>query len=314
MKVLLTGAFGNLGSLILEKLLEQGHDVTAFDLGNKVNRKMARPYQERAKIVWGDIRDQEKTAQLVQGQDAVIHVAAIIYPFSEAAPELAKAVNVGGTETLLRAVEKSERDPVFVFASSISVFGLTQDLPPPRKPEDEVLATDHYSAHKIACEKMIQQSQANWSILRIGAMVDSRLRQADKAQLRAAFRVAADNRVEFVHPKDAATAFVNAATRPEALRKILLIGGGDQCQVMHHDLVNVVTSAFGFAIPAEHFGQVQLYTDWLDTTDSQRILAFQQRSFADLQHECHYRFRWLRPFTLPLRPLVVPLLVRMAGH
>ena len=39
MKVLLTGAFGNVGTSALEELLERGHQVRCFDLKTKVNEK-----------------------------------------------------------------------------------------------------------------------------------------------------------------------------------------------------------------------------------------------------------------------------------
>ena len=59
MNVLLTGAFGNLGCIVLEKLIEQGHQVTAFDVKNKLNEQVAKSIKGNFNLVWGDIRDKD---------------------------------------------------------------------------------------------------------------------------------------------------------------------------------------------------------------------------------------------------------------
>ena len=59
MKVLLTGALGNVGLSTLEALLEEGHDVVAFDLESRRARKLASGLDGRVRVVWGDITDPE---------------------------------------------------------------------------------------------------------------------------------------------------------------------------------------------------------------------------------------------------------------
>jgi nucleoside-diphosphate-sugar epimerase len=95
MRVLLTGALGNLGSLLIDSLLEQGHTVTAFDVKNTANLRIAAQlsnryasqYKDELDIHWGDIRDEPMVQHLVEAKDAVIHLAAVIAPFSETNPE-----------------------------------------------------------------------------------------------------------------------------------------------------------------------------------------------------------------------------------
>ncbi len=78
MRVLLTGAFGNVGQSALEELLRQGHRVRCFDLRTKANERAARRYGDRIEVVWGDLRRPEEVARAVEGQDAVVHLAFII--------------------------------------------------------------------------------------------------------------------------------------------------------------------------------------------------------------------------------------------
>lgn len=304
MNVLVTGAFGNLGTLVLERLLAEGHSVTGFDLASRASERLARGYADHVRVRWGDIRDPAGVNDAVAGHDAVIHLAAIIAPFSEQIPELAYQVNVGGTDNVLRAVERAPGRPLLVFSSSFAVLGRRQKDPPPRTISDPVVATDHYSAHKIASEQRIAASEARWMILRLAGMVDARLRHTRPEQMRMAFALAAANRIEFLHPKDAALAFVHALTTPEAERQIHLIGGGPRCQVSHFELVSAVLGAFGLRFPPADFGTEELYADWADTRESERLLRYQRHSFEDFRRECFDRFRWLRPFVRPTAPLV----------
>jgi len=306
MNILLTGAFGNLGSLVLQALLDEGHRVTAFDVPSPINEKIAKGFarQPNLNIVWGDIRKAERVKALVKGQDAIIHIAAIIAPFSENMPELAYDVNVNGTQNLIDGVRESGGSPLFVFTSSFSVYGHRQKDPPPRTLDEPVVATDHYSAHKIEGEKRVQQLSTPWVILRLAGMVDGRMRHRDKEQIRMGFRLAANNRIEYVHPADVTTAIVHALERPQAHNKIHLIGGGPSCQVTQIDMMNVVMGALGITVTPEDFGSDELYADWADTRESQRLLDYQHHSFEDFRKEVADKFRRVRPLLKPLAPLL----------
>ena len=72
MKVLVTGAFGNLGLMVIRELHRQGIAVRCTDLPSARNRRAARAHQGRVEIAWGDIRDAAWLARQVEGADAVI--------------------------------------------------------------------------------------------------------------------------------------------------------------------------------------------------------------------------------------------------
>ena len=80
-----------------ERLLEDGHSVVAFDLPNPRNQREARRFAGRVKTVWGDIRSPDDIGPCVEESDAIIHDAGVLAPASENHPDLAYAVNVGGT-------------------------------------------------------------------------------------------------------------------------------------------------------------------------------------------------------------------------
>ncbi len=307
MKVLLTGAFGNLGVLVLEQLLARSDHVIAFDVRSKTSEKVARGVgaHTHLEIAWGDIRDAAQVESLVHGVDAVVHLAALIPPFSESAPDLARAVNVGGTENILKAIRTAERPPLMVYSSSISVFGPREMGAPLCTPEDEVRATDHYSGHKIESERQVQALASPWAILRLAGMADSRMQQRDPERARMAFALAGESPVEFIHPRDAATAIVHVLDRPEAHDRIHLIGGGKACQVTTLRMINALMGALGITIRAEDLGSEPTNGPWLDTTESERLLTYQTYTVDDLERECHEKFKLVRPVVRPLSPLIV---------
>ena len=69
MKVLLTGAFGNVGSSALDELLERGHQVRCFDVKTRENVKAARKIKGKAEVFWGDLRHPEDVNAAVEEVD-----------------------------------------------------------------------------------------------------------------------------------------------------------------------------------------------------------------------------------------------------
>jgi UDP-glucose 4-epimerase len=117
MKVLLTGAFGNVGRYAIDALLEEGHAVVAFDLATPRSRKAAAGIDPRVSVVWGDLTDPASVGPALDGVDAVVHLAALVPPLVDRAPALARRVNVDATRSLIALMERSPTARRLVFAS-----------------------------------------------------------------------------------------------------------------------------------------------------------------------------------------------------
>ena len=283
MKILLTGAFGNVGTSALPELLRQGHTVRCFDLKTPANERAAARFADRIELAWGDLRRPEDVAAAVAGMDVVAHVAFIIPKMSatgvesEARPDWARAINVGGTRNLIEAMQAQPIPPRLIFTSSLHVYGLTQDQPPPRTAADTPRPVEHYAHHKVECEEMIRASGLTWCIFRLAATLPLAIK-LDPGM----FDVPLDNRIEFVHTRDVGLALANGLSCPEVWGKTLLIGGGPQCQLYYRDMASQILDGMGVGmLPGRAFGAQPFATDWLDTTESQRLLDYQRRTLSD---------------------------------
>jgi len=318
MHVLLTGAFGNIGAHTLEELLRRGHRVRAFDVSTPTNQRVARRFavDEACEVVWGDLRDLEDVARAVEGVEAVIHLAFVIPKLSatgtssEDRPDWAREINVDGTKHLLDAMHAQPRAPRILFASSLHVYGRTNERVPPLGAADPVDPIEHYARHKVECEKMVRASGLTWAIFRLPATLPIRL-VLDAGM----FDVPLDNRIEFGHVRDVAAAFATGLETEAIWGKLLLIGGGPRCQYRYRQLVATVLEASGVGmLPAKAFTREPFPTDWLDTNESQRLLQYQQRTLEDYGRDLRALLGFRRHLVVLLRPIVRWWLLRYSAY
>jgi len=287
--------------MVVEEAQRQGFAVVATDLDTPRNRCLARRLGLERSTWWSDLRHLDFES-IVHGVDAVIHLAAVLPPTTERNPGLAYDVNVCATIRLIECLEGTTLPLVFVYPSSVTVYGPPRDRLRLHGGDDPTRATDNYSAHKLAIEHRLAKSEFPWVVLRVGVAVDSRTLAADRATLRTLLDVHPDNPLEYVHPRDVARAMVNAVRRPRAHGRILPIGGGERCRVTQHEFLAAGLDALGLRLPRELLGQAAYYTCWMETAESQDILDFQHHTFADYRAEIRERMRWPRRALTPFRP------------
>ena len=165
-RYLVTGGAGFIGSHVVQALLERGDEVVVLDNFNdyyEPGRKRANLQEvesatnpgSRLTIVEGDIRDPDDVgAALDAPVDSIIHLAAMAgVRASIENPALYYDVNVIGTLRLLEAAVKMAAKPLFIFASTSSVYGNATAFPLAEDdPCDRPLVP--YSASKRAAEML----------------------------------------------------------------------------------------------------------------------------------------------------------------
>jgi nucleoside-diphosphate-sugar epimerase len=316
MRILITGAFGRLGQACLLEAAKQGYQVNTFDVPSKPNRRASEKFidnQPGQRAYWGDIRRIADVKAALEDVDCVIHYAAVLPPITEDDPQLAEEINVVGTQNVIQAVASTGRNIAIQYPSSLTVFGIKQELPPPRRVDEPTQATDNYTDHKLKCEQALIESGLSYVILRVAVSVGAALQGVDRKTLASMLGVKADNRLEYIHPNDVAIAMINAVGNEQAMGKILLVGGGKGCQVTQRDLINASLGSAGLTFADDELGNNAYYTDWLDTEESQRILQYQETSFGDFQEQMRHKLRFVRLFVRPLAPVIKRVLKRWLG-
>ncbi len=167
MKVLVTGADGFIGSHLVEALVERGADVTALAFYNSFDRHgwlddVPEAVRMRLQIVRGDVRDAAFVRRIVQGQDIVFHLAALIgIPYSYVAAHSYVETNVVGTLNVLEASREAGVSRV-VHTSTSEVYGTALTLP---ISESHVLqGQSPYSASKIGADMLAEAFARSFGI------------------------------------------------------------------------------------------------------------------------------------------------------
>ena len=162
-RVLVTGAQGFIGQILVQRLLRDGlggqtvHRLVLVDLAFGDSATDARVQQ-----IPGSIADPAVLqAALATRPDTIFHLASVPGGASERDPELGRSVNLDATLRLIDACQTLARPPRLVYASSIAVYG---DLPAHAASEDQLpQPAISYGAHKLACEILLADaSRRGW--------------------------------------------------------------------------------------------------------------------------------------------------------
>jgi len=309
MKVLITGAFGNLGISTIKALLETDHDITLFDLPNSRNKKLLRRLSKRRElsVIWGDLLDKSKVTQAVINQDCIIHLVGLTPPLTEQIPRFAYQVNVQGTKNIVEPLLKLEKPPKIIYPSSVSIYSPTSPNSPLLKPEDSVKPTDVYTRTKCEVEQILQESKLPWLIFRTTAVPGLDLKSNNRIELM--YEIPLDQKVEFLHTYDAGLALANAVDLGIE-KKILLLGGGKECQMINRDFLGKYFRFLGLGkLLKEIFKKPKVdtdwyYTHWMDTSESQNLLDYQKHSFEDFLEDFKKGKKVLIFFMTLFRPLI----------
>jgi nucleoside-diphosphate-sugar epimerase len=272
-RVLVTGACGNVGLVTVQALAARGYDVVALDLDTPRNRERAAGLDVR----FGSVCDRATLAAAVDGARHVIHLAAVIPPATDIDQRVAYKVNVDATRTLIALCEAQPRPPRLTFTSSAAVFGNNEQATPPRKASEPVHPSDNYTRQKVDGERAVQASTLPFVIFRLA--VTPPVEPAALGPF--IFDMHADTRVEFTHPDDVALAIANSLLRDDIEGRVLLLGGGASNRYLYRDWLNEAFAAMGIApMPHEAFGPQRFLTDWVDSAESQALLDYQRRDYA----------------------------------
>jgi NAD dependent epimerase/dehydratase len=245
-RILVTGAAGFIGSHLTEALAASGARVTAMVRYNSASAIgnlafLSKELRERLTIIAGNIEDSDFVFRAVEGQDIVMHLAALIaIPYSYVAPRSYVRTNVEGTLNVLEAARRFGTKRV-VQTSTSEVYGTAV-----RTPIDEdhpLQGQSPYSASKIGADKIAESYYRSFDspvvILRpfntYGPRQSARAfipTIISQALSRDAIHLGAlTPRRDMTFVTDTVEGFIRAATAPGIEGEIINLGTGESASV-----------------------------------------------------------------------------------
>lgn len=258
MKCLVLGGGGFIGSHVVDRLLDAGHDVRIFE------RPRVPRYRDfpggRVEWVEGDFQNAAVVRPTLDGIDTVVHLISTTLPkTSNDDPVFDVQSNVVSTLRLCDfAVEAGVRRVVFI-SSGGTVYGVPRTLPIPEDhPTDPRVS---YGIVKLAIEKYLAlyhaQRGLGYVVLRVANPFGERQRVdvaqgavavfLDRALRRVPIEIWGDGSVvrDYIHVEDVARAFVLAVAH-EGPPCVLNVGSGQGHSL--NDLLERLESLLGHAI------------------------------------------------------------------
>jgi len=226
---LVTGGLGCIGAWVVRNLVREGIPVSIFDLATTSHRLeliLTAEEIQRVSFITGDISSLEAVQSALQTSQAnrIIHLAALQVPFCKADPSLGARVNVVGTVNVFEAARQAGLGQV-VYASSVAVYGLSEDYPAGSVTHDAPLnPRTHYGVYKQANEGTARIYWLDEKVSSIGLRPytlygpgrdQGMTSSPTKAMLAAAagqpYRISYGGRSEMQYTDDVARIFIQAA-------------------------------------------------------------------------------------------------------
>ncbi len=252
-KILITGATGAVGPLIVNTFLEAGYGVRTFSLDAAEKGLFHSNVDERV----GNINDLASVRSAMKDIHGVIHLAALLHVLNPGPEDFEQyqKINVRGTETVVRAA-LDNNVPRIIYFSTISVYGpgnfeiLTEQSP--------VNPESFYAKTKLDAEKVVLQAKDEkglpiGTVLRLAAVYGSTIkgnyyRLARALAGRRFIPIGpGKNRRTLIYDKDLARATLAVLETKTAAGKIYNVTDGEIYSVK--EIVSAITDALGHAAP-----------------------------------------------------------------
>lgn len=170
-KVLITGGAGYIGSVLTEVLLSKDYEVTVLDnLLYKQTSLAAFSHNKKFEYILGDVRDEKLLKSLVESNDIIIPLAAIVgMPACKANPQMTIDVNYIQVKNISNWITKNQ---MVLIPNTNSQYGSSTDIITEESPFKPLSL---YAETKCDAEKAILDS-GNGIALRLATVFGSSYR------------------------------------------------------------------------------------------------------------------------------------------
>ncbi|MDQ1281157.1 MAG: 3Beta protein [Thermoproteota archaeon] len=327
MKILITGAFGNIGKAVIEEAYKRGHEIIVFEIDNKKTRKDAQKYRNKIKkVIFGDIRNFKSIKKAVQESDTVIHLAAIIPPISKKHRDLTMDVNYGGTVNLINAIKETKQDIPLIFTSSASVMGPTQLQDKIVDRNDPLVVTGNYEESKIKCEVFLKENVDNYLVFRLAGVLPNFSALTIKGAfplMEEIFDMHHDMRLEMIMAEDVAIALITGAEKLKSgttqKNQAYILAGGEKngWRLRGGEFLSSLFESLSLTVPDQKYFTQDINTyhlDWYDSKEAQQEFDFQNHSLDDFLKQIKKTFGIFKLPIILSRKIIMKKLVKMSPY
>jgi nucleoside-diphosphate-sugar epimerase len=174
MKIHVTGGAGFIGSRLVQRLVEIGHEVTVFDNISRGAVDKLEAVLDEIEFIQGDIRDYDALETAIEAPDIIYHLAAVngTKNFYDR-PVDVMDINIKGVQNITEIAAETECSRL-VFASSSEVYGYPTEFPTDEGHVLQIMDPGNsrfsYAGSKIIGEQYVinrlKNTQVDYAILR----------------------------------------------------------------------------------------------------------------------------------------------------
>jgi len=285
MKILVTGAFGFVGTNLIEKLICD-YELVCLVRKNSKNLSIAAKIPG-IKIIFGDLSKVSVIKRALSECEFVVHLAFSDPKTTELSPQTTYKNNVNGTNNLLNSIKEVNPKIKIIFLSSIAAYFYERLFN-----NKKLLATvryKEYARQKIECEKNVKKSGLSYCILRSGAILPSVASELDVRRF-LEMDIPGNTKFQFICVNDLVDA-IKAACGKKINKKTFLIGGGKSFRLYYSDFLKSVLNDLNLKqVNKSENSNDRYYSAWFDTSTSQKHLNYQNKTFADYLVEIKIKF------------------------
>jgi len=249
LRILITGATGAVGPVVVRAFHGAGYAVRTLSL----DQPSAGIWPDGVEAVIGDVTDVSDVRAVMEGVDAVIHMAALLH-IVHVSPELRdkyQRINVEGTGNVLNAAAEAGVKRIVLF-STIAVYGqsggriLTEDSTPC---PDTFYAQTKLEAEQIVLRASGADGRPSGTVLRFGAIYGSRIKgnyeRLTHALANHRFIPIGNglNRRSLIYDKDVGRAAVQAVFHPGSAGRLFNVTDGSFHTL--NEIIEAICSGLG---------------------------------------------------------------------
>lgn len=159
MRILVTGGTGFTGTALVQRLLQEGHNVVVLDYKEGLQCDALR--KRGAEVIIGSVTDPAAVERSMRGVEFVFHLAAAFRELN-VPDSFYDEVNVGGTRVVLHAARRAGVRK-FLYCSTCGVHGNVEH--PPADEDAPIRPADYYQRTKYEAEPLVKQEAGDMEVV-----------------------------------------------------------------------------------------------------------------------------------------------------